>query len=62
MNMAKENQNEVEHITLALEQVSLANADVAKSEVDIDSLSKEAGLGSLKAKGIIDNNSDDAKV
>lgn len=61
MKMAKENQNEVEHITLALEQVSLANADVAKSVVDIDSLSKEAGLGSLKAKGIIDNNSDDAK-
>jgi methyl-accepting chemotaxis protein len=55
MNMAKENQNEVEHITLALEQVSLANADVAKSVVDIDSLSKEAGLGSSKAKGIIDN-------
>jgi methyl-accepting chemotaxis protein len=61
MNMAKENQNEVEHITVALEQVSLANADVAKSVVDIDSLSKEAGLGSSKAKGIIDNNSDDAK-
>ena len=61
MNMAKGNQNEVEHITLALEQVSLANADVAKSVVDIDCLSKEAGLGSSKAKGIIDNNSDDAK-
>jgi methyl-accepting chemotaxis protein len=61
MKMAKENQNEVEHITLALEQVSLANADVAKSVVDIDFLSKEAGLGSSKAKRIIDNNSDDAK-
>jgi len=61
MKMVKENQNEVEHITLALEQVSLANADVAKSVVDIDSLSNEAGLGSSKAKGIIDNNSDDAK-
>ena len=61
MNMAKGNQNEVEHITLALEQVSLANADVAKSVVDIDCLCKEAGLSSSKAKGIIDNNSDDAK-
>ncbi|MFT6910328.1 MAG: methyl-accepting chemotaxis protein [Oleiphilaceae bacterium] len=61
MVRAKENQSEVEQIRIALEQVSLANAEVSKSVVDIDTLSQEASERTLSAKSIIDMNSEDAK-
>jgi methyl-accepting chemotaxis protein len=61
MLMAKENQSEVEQIRIALEQVSLANAEVSRSVIDIDNLSQEASKGTNNAKNIIDRNSNDAK-
>lgn len=61
MVRAKENQSEVEQIRISLEQVSLANAEVSRSVVGIDTLSKEASAGTKSAKGIIDRNSNDAK-
>ncbi|KXI27457.1 methyl-accepting chemotaxis protein [Paraglaciecola hydrolytica] len=61
MVRAKDNQSEVEQIRIALEQVSLANSDVSRSVVEIDSLSQEASEGTKSAKSIIDRNANDAK-
>ena len=61
MLMAKENQSEVEQIRIALEQVSLANAEVSRSVIDIDNLSQEASKGTNSAKSIVDRNSNEAK-